>query len=221
MQKTQTASPSDLQPRKSRSRSGCLQCRLRKKKCPEQKPVCNGCQKLGIVCSWLASDEFAWRIKLGLVQDTTPCRRPIDLIHRNIGPIAGPMYPRDPMSQCFLQTYIGAVSPRLLSGPRELPNPCLHSVLPRAFSDGLVMSAILAVGGSQLCQHQSSTVIEAKTTRYYGQTIQGLKLALVGWMEKSSGDAVIMLLVTVLLCVYEVRICHSICSPNQGQYYSG
>src|ERR1700748_953554 len=34
----------------SRSKTGCYTCRIRKKKCDEQKPVCDTCQSRGIVC---------------------------------------------------------------------------------------------------------------------------------------------------------------------------
>ncbi|KAJ5107160.1 hypothetical protein N7456_003835 [Penicillium angulare] len=45
-------SPSNLRPRRERSRNGCLCCRRRRKKCDEQKPVCVGCQRNKISCIW-------------------------------------------------------------------------------------------------------------------------------------------------------------------------
>lgn len=46
-------------PRKSRTKSGCLACRARRKKCDEQKPVCRSCDRLQLSCSWpvAASNE--------------------------------------------------------------------------------------------------------------------------------------------------------------------
>lgn len=41
------------------SRQGCLRCRARQKKCDEQRPECEKCQKSGIVCVWAGSDEVA------------------------------------------------------------------------------------------------------------------------------------------------------------------
>lgn len=35
-----------------RSRSGCLTCRRRKKKCAEERPVCRHCHRLGLACVW-------------------------------------------------------------------------------------------------------------------------------------------------------------------------
>lgn len=55
-----------LRPRTSRSKTGCLCCRLRRKKCDEAKPACDNCTKLHLICSWVDPGEFAWRKRLGL-----------------------------------------------------------------------------------------------------------------------------------------------------------
>lgn len=34
----------------TRSRTGCLTCRARRKKCDEMKPVCDSCKRLGLIC---------------------------------------------------------------------------------------------------------------------------------------------------------------------------
>ncbi|KAH7115461.1 fungal-specific transcription factor domain-containing protein [Dactylonectria estremocensis] len=60
-------------PRLPRFKTGCLCCRLRKKKCPEEKPICTSCKKLGLPCSWPQSDEFAWRLNMG-IEGHTPAR---------------------------------------------------------------------------------------------------------------------------------------------------
>lgn len=40
-----------------RTRTGCLPCRLRRKKCEEQKPICIGCQRNHLLCSWPATES--------------------------------------------------------------------------------------------------------------------------------------------------------------------
>jgi transcriptional activator protein UGA3 len=40
------------QPEKKRSRSGCISCRKRKKKCDEIKPICTGCLNRNVVCEY-------------------------------------------------------------------------------------------------------------------------------------------------------------------------
>lgn len=44
-----------LRPRRSRTKSGCLACRARRKKCDEQKPACRSCDRLQLDCSWPVS----------------------------------------------------------------------------------------------------------------------------------------------------------------------
>ncbi|KAJ6172892.1 hypothetical protein N7485_005704 [Penicillium canescens] len=41
-------------PRASRSRSGCLPCKTRKKKCDENRPRCSDCRRLNLPCEWPA-----------------------------------------------------------------------------------------------------------------------------------------------------------------------
>lgn len=41
----------------SRTRTGCLCCRLRRKKCDEIKPTCSGCLRNEIICQWSTSLE--------------------------------------------------------------------------------------------------------------------------------------------------------------------
>lgn len=52
---------SELRPRQSRSRNGCMECRARRKKCDENCPVCGSCQKLGENCSWPPVSKSAER----------------------------------------------------------------------------------------------------------------------------------------------------------------
>ncbi|KAH8812665.1 fungal-specific transcription factor domain-containing protein [Xylogone sp. PMI_703] len=69
-----------LKPRKNRSTTGCLCCRLRRKKCDEHRPSCLGCQRNNLLCSWpqsnprhgncsegestRSSSNFGWRHRL-------------------------------------------------------------------------------------------------------------------------------------------------------------
>lgn len=41
-----------------RSRTGCLQCRARKKKCNEEHPVCGSCKRRKVNCSWRVTSRF-------------------------------------------------------------------------------------------------------------------------------------------------------------------
>src|ERR1700743_2126222 len=72
--------PRASRPGFSRSKLGCLACRIRRKKCDEQKPACKSCKKQRLICSWPNSEsdtahsrKFAWQIHLkagGRVSET-------------------------------------------------------------------------------------------------------------------------------------------------------
>ncbi len=60
-----------LRPRRTRVKSGCLCCRLRRKKCDERKPICSGCDRNKLICSWPPSSpgvgrpsDLGWRSRL-------------------------------------------------------------------------------------------------------------------------------------------------------------
>ena len=40
-----------LKPRRTRVKTGCLPCRLRRKKCDEGRPICSGCKRNHLICS--------------------------------------------------------------------------------------------------------------------------------------------------------------------------
>lgn len=57
----------------TRSKSGCLNCRKRKKKCDEVKPICTGCLNRNLICEYrsLAFHPFIEN-KLDIVTDSNP-----------------------------------------------------------------------------------------------------------------------------------------------------
>ncbi|WWC91482.1 uncharacterized protein L201_006428 [Kwoniella dendrophila CBS 6074] len=54
-----------------RKRSGCLTCRLRKKKCDEGKPACGACTRLGLDCMGYEAKRPTWMNKKDKVKDAT------------------------------------------------------------------------------------------------------------------------------------------------------
>lgn len=72
-----------------RSFSGCWTCRLRRKKCDEQHPVCNGCVALNITCyydlekpEWM--DGGPKQVRTALVRLHTRYEAVMPLSHRCI-----------------------------------------------------------------------------------------------------------------------------------------
>lgn len=196
-----------LRPRRARCKTGCICCRLRKKKCDERKPVCTGCSKLGLTCSWLESEEFAWRVRMGLsrnidVGSSLDRENPPPAPSRGLTPpeVAGSI------SQRLLQRYVEQITPFLLTVPVGSPNPFVGDVLPLAFSDVLVMNAVLAVGGSVVMTIGADKTEEERILQCYGEAIRGLKSKLADWIAGSLGESecVRLFLTIILLAVYEV-----------------
>lgn len=53
MPETLRPAPSGAQEAFKRSRNGCLTCKVRKKKCKEDRPVCSDCKRLNKECIWI------------------------------------------------------------------------------------------------------------------------------------------------------------------------
>ena len=55
--------------RKSYSRNGCRECKRRKIRCPEEKPYCSTCVRLGKQCSYPLAGEKVLRISRRLIKE--------------------------------------------------------------------------------------------------------------------------------------------------------
>lgn len=232
-----------LKPRRSRCKTGCLCCRLRKKKCDEVKPTCGGCQKLHLICTWPASDEFAWRIRMGLstaanekepaAASVRPSARAAKTrkisalesararklcVQSPQGLCAPPLFAALPLagiygeaSQRLLQRYIELFSPLFIAAPSGYVNPWIDDVIPMAFSDSMIMNAVLTVGGTCMWNFEEATRAEERCAlECYGKVIKQLKLKLTDWASRSVDDpvdnsvVVSVFLTTMLLCQHEV-----------------
>lgn len=65
---------------KLRSRSGCMSCRLRKRKCDEERPICKHCKRLGYECQWLSDAGSQESQQMILARQSRQRRRlPLDV----------------------------------------------------------------------------------------------------------------------------------------------
>lgn len=70
----------EFRPRRTRSKSGCFPCRLRHRKCDEQKPICHGCTQKHLICSWPATvsedaGKVRWRLDLKAGLGVSKCAK--------------------------------------------------------------------------------------------------------------------------------------------------
>ena len=64
-----SSSSSSPHQRRSYSRQGCRECKRRKIKCPEEKPACSTCVRLGKSCSYPLAGEKVLRISRRLIRE--------------------------------------------------------------------------------------------------------------------------------------------------------
>lgn len=58
----------------TRTRTGCTNCRLRRKKCGEERPTCDACRRLGIECNYPAKYQLPKSAERRLGADESPER---------------------------------------------------------------------------------------------------------------------------------------------------
>lgn len=217
--------------RYSRTTTGCLCCRLRRKKCNEQQPTCSGCVRNGLICSWPQGfgshgSDFGWRIKLGKGGKVSKVPEEIQIhqdtvaqsvvLHHQLSkpppfqkiPSAISGYDREILHSseiwsCLDQYFHQTAAQLVATSAAE--NPLLHFVMPRALSDRMIMRAILAVGGIHLSHRTKSTQIKIAALTQYSLTLKELKHSLTAWVAGVETNPIRLLLTTLLLYNYEVN----------------
>lgn len=193
----------------ARTKTGCLGCRRRRKKCDEHKPICRRCQERDMVCSWPDQPP-----------GTPPRVPPRTMLSKGRADGAGPFLTRStrsdsigggledssemPCASLLLEHFLAKTS-RLLVGRDALRNPYLFSVLPMAYSNPLVMHALLAISGIHRLHIQPSVEIEGATYAHYGKAVEELKTRLAAWTTESPRETLHLFHASTLLCTYEVR----------------
>jgi hypothetical protein len=218
-----TQRPLGRRPPRLRTKTGCLQCRKRRKKCDETRPCCLACIRLGFKCSWGPNPPI-----LGLAQQLS--RWPVDVEPKqtDTSPFQTPQLPKSRWN------------PTLVNKPLQIPRmitlrfPGLrsdsdHSLIlrfdtefmpwllrphaHRQFLDnsyviqlGLqfpwLMDALLAFASSYFARkHATCSII---VMRYYNRAIRGLREVIDTTKQTHLvGDA--LLVSTIFLGLFEVR----------------
>lgn len=204
--------PTKFRIRHPRSKTGCVTCRRRKKKCDEIHPKCDGCMRNGLDCSWPPGPG---------AEEPSPkphCQGRRELVENEVDKRTGSDEQRTPLhvhrvssiiiegitsnSYLLFQHYLTDTAPMIFTSVLS-PNPFITCVLPLAQTNPLLMHAMLAVSGSHLSYKLGESVdIQAATRRHYVQVLQGVQKLIVA--GNRSLDVGIFLLVIAMLCEYEV-----------------
>lgn len=221
-----------MQSTRTRTKSGCLTCRLRRKKCDERKPTCYNCEASQRTCKWPSFRviELSSASKAGLVQQQKAARSqeapPTLTYARNITESAFPLdfspnaephiyRPISPVGQRFHSTsqdlswrlveYFLTEGSRGMSSREPSNDPFLRLVIQLAQTDRLIWSAMLAFSGCRMLAACDLPIFERVTMNHYNDTLLQLQVALTDW-HPSSGEGMLSLLTAaILLCQEEVR----------------
>ncbi|KAH7093477.1 fungal-specific transcription factor domain-containing protein [Paraphoma chrysanthemicola] len=201
-----------------RSTSGCLTCRMRRKKCDEEKPTCIGCRRNRLICNWSKSHVSETVVALSRLPDH---KRPSPFeamgevsfetkppetgklqcaLMSPIASIPGLTRPRD----ALLFSHYLQVTAAQLAGKTEPKNPFLSHLVPIACNEPSVLRCMLAVSGAQLSVQSAEYEGEARSN--YAVSLRSVKHNLVNWRESQTSVIVSLLTSTIMLGFFEVVI---------------
>ncbi|KAF2147040.1 uncharacterized protein K452DRAFT_217786 [Aplosporella prunicola CBS 121167] len=167
-------------PPKGRSKTGCITCRRRKKKCDETKPHCIHCQKNNVHCEGYPPKEY-W--KSGK-QRTTLVRRTSVESPRDL-PLLIEGVECD-LDRHFLNHFHYNVS-RVLSLFTDQQNPFKELLLPMAMRHKGLMHSLLCLSGSHLASREANEAFEDRQHHHFQAAVTNLT-ADKGMQRHIAGD---------------------------------
>lgn len=198
-------------PHRFHSLTGCLTCRRRKKKCDENKPICVGCSRNKLQCTWPAAHPCR------LAQNLKPFGAPQDLDNSPVQ--------HEPSAQwsittgsfvsltrasalteasSLLFTHYVAETANLLSTTPDRNNPFLTFLVPLCHSDDLLMHSLLALSGAHLRSMSPAIEVFLATYRHYSIVIRTIRDCISDHATMDVPQALRMLLTLMILSVFEV-----------------
>lgn len=219
-----TLRPLSRRPPRLRTKTGCLQCRKRRKKCDETRPCCLTCSRLGFKCSWgpnlpisgLAQHLSRRTVAGGPKQtDTSRCQTaPLPTPRWNPAPVYNkpPQIPqmvtlrfpglRSDTDHSLILRFDTEFMPWLLrphAHPQFLDNSYLIQL---GLQFPWLMDSLLAFASSYFAQkHATCSII---VMRYYSRAVRGLREVISTTKQTHLvGDA--LLVSTIFLGLFEVR----------------
>ncbi|KAJ5141456.1 hypothetical protein N7526_002451 [Penicillium atrosanguineum] len=143
---------------KGRSKTGCITCRRRKKKCDESKPACLNCQKNAVVCEGYPpeGDLEKWETKN---------RRCLPLLIDGI---------ETDIDRRFLDHFVYGFS-RVLTLVNDDSNPFKEILLPMATQHRGLMHSLMCLSGSHLSGLDPEPKLKERKYFHFHRAIQDLK----------------------------------------------
>lgn len=189
-----------------RTKSGCLGCRTRRTKCDELKPICGGCVRNHLLCSWPGKAETIRSSCSARAKGPTLARQ-ISSSHplRSSSPeYALSHWPRlqgRPTEQRLLHHYIERSVKRLVV-KNDMKNPFLVYVLPLAQQNEGFLHAVFAISASHLSYDDPRSHETALT--HYGVALRSAKYLVTEFGNGLRTDPLEIIILLLILSNYEV-----------------
>ncbi|KAI3097821.1 transcriptional regulator family: Fungal Specific TF [Penicillium roqueforti] len=191
--------------------TGCIPCKLRRKKCDERKPTCMACARNVLLCAWHSeshtsrphnSDDRGSRTRQQPTRLAPASERatPENWAIR-AAPALHPQLANEKTN--FLYSFFYSTAAQALSIKDRLDNPFIYVLMPMAAASDIVFQAMIAFSGV-IYQQQHSACFAQTTWGHYAQAIRSLKHALTLYVEHQADRATELLATVLLLLSLEV-----------------
>lgn len=155
---------------KGRSKTGCITCRRRKKKCDETKPACLNCQKNAVVCEGYPPKEI-WKSGRQRVADAVRTQSLVT-IPRNLPLLIDGV--ETEIDRRFLDHFVYGFS-RVLTLINDDSNPFKEILLPMATQHRGLMHSLMCLSGSHLSGLDPEPKLRERKYYHFHRAIQDLK----------------------------------------------
>ncbi|KIX03953.1 uncharacterized protein Z518_07506 [Rhinocladiella mackenziei CBS 650.93] len=208
-----------------RTKTGCLTCRARRKKCNEQRPRCEKCVKSKRTCSWPAEDDlFDRRHRRPSRPPKSPSRSPETIVIQRSPPLAsellaetdawpfficrelsinsdlfsGTIFKSDLEMDCFRQFVNGFLPLLILTNTHPgFKSEFIPEVVDMILQFDGLKDIALACGASRLHALSGRTEMNEAGIIYYSRAMSEVHQALnsIDWSREVFSDAVLMAII--------------------------
>ncbi|KAJ5601871.1 hypothetical protein N7510_011405 [Penicillium lagena] len=165
---------------KGRSKTGCITCRRRKKKCDETKPACLNCQKNAVVCEGYPPKEI-W--KSGRQKQADARTSSLAAVPRHL-PLLIDGIETD-IDRRFLDHFVYGFS-RVLTLINDDSNPFKEILLPMATQHRGLMHSLMCLSGSHLSGLDPEPKLKDRKYFHFHRAIQDLQDNILATSSSSS-----------------------------------
>lgn len=202
---------------KGRSKTGCITCRRRKKKCDETKPACLNCQKNAVVCEGYPPKEI-WRsgkqkledaVRRGSISIVLPRSLPllIDGIETEI-------------DRRFLDHFVFDFS-RVLTLINDDSNPFKEILLPMATQHRGLMHSLMCLSGSHLSARDPEPRYKERKHYHFDRAITDLRESINSTRVVGDSDEPQLMVEDPVIASTLAMCLNTICEgETQGEYRS-